>query len=113
MEEEIEDEFYCGEEDKNIGFTEQYKQLMTSITNRSPTDTKQDIFRQRPILGNRILTPIRDEKISDADFTAVWQDADELEQICEFYEGRMNVIEIINRANELRHRGVRLKKLKV
>jgi len=41
--EEIEDEFYCGESEKEVkkfNFTEEYKRLMKNLTNFSPSDVK-------------------------------------------------------------------------
>ena len=50
MEEEIEDEFYCGEpiEEKKRGFTEEYKNLMRNLTSVHK-EPEPEIFRRRPI----------------------------------------------------------------
>jgi|TARA_B100000035_G_C20680176_1_gene413597 uncharacterized protein YdcH (DUF465 family) len=90
--EEIEDEFYCGETDKvieevvkKINFTEEYRNLMESIT----------------------------EVVTDSEFTEIWERHNSLLQVTTDLEGRMTTIEIIQRVYELRSKGVRLKLLSV
>tara|TARA_B100000575_G_scaffold146072_1_gene116578 strand:+ start:370 stop:747 length:378 start_codon:yes stop_codon:yes gene_type:complete len=121
MEEEIEDEFYCGEpiEEKKRGFADEYKDLMRSLTDvgKQP-DTH--VFRQRPILGNRILTPVReDHHISDHDFVRLWQGHTSIIDLLNACNNLLHdmrrwtaehtISEIIDRANDLRRKGVNLK----
>tara|TARA_B100001113_G_C21062607_1_gene601876 strand:+ start:481 stop:855 length:375 start_codon:yes stop_codon:yes gene_type:complete len=120
MEEEIEDEFYCGEpiEEKKRGFTDEYKDLMRSLTDVSKQPDTQ-VFRQRPILGNRILTPVREgHHISDHDFVRLWQGHTsiiDLLNACDDFEDQYGfteehtIREIIDRATYLRRKGVNLK----
>ena len=123
-EEEIEDEFYCGEpiEEKKRGFTEEYKNLMRSLTDISKkpaTIHEPEVFRQRPILGNRILTPVREgHHISDQNFVRLWQHHHsilDLLDACNDFEdaggwtAEHTIKEIIDRANFLRRKGVNLK----
>ena len=120
MEEEIEDEFYCGEpiEEKKRGFTDEYKDLMRSLTDVGKQPDTQ-VFRQRPILGNRILTPIKEDRhISDQDFVRLWQGHTSIVDLlnaCNNFEddggwtAEHTISEIIDRANYLRRKGVNLK----
>ena len=126
MEEEIEDEFYCGEpiDEEKRGFTEEYKNLMRSITSvgKEP-EPEPEIFRQRPILGNRILTPIplaREEghHISDQNFVRLWMShysIIDLLDACNDFEDQHGfttehtIKEIIDRVSELRRKGVNLR----
>lgn len=120
MEEEIEDEFYCGEpiDEEKRGFTDEYKALMRSITSVGK-EPEQEIFRQRPILGNRILTPFREgHHISDQNFVRLWMSHHsiiDLLDACNDFEDQNGfteehtIREIINRANDLRRKGVNLK----
>ena len=122
MEEEIEDEFYCGEpiDEEKRGFTEEYKALMRSLTSvgKEP-QPEPDVFRRRPILGNRILTPVKEEHhISDQNFVRLWQEHTsiiDLLDACNDFEddggwtAEYTIREIIDRATDLRRRGVNLK----
>ena len=137
MEEEIEDEFYCGEpnEEKKRGFTEEYKLMMKTLTDMSkkPWDgsnqksTKGDNeFRPIDKAGNFISTNgIYDFRptdeghhISDHDFVRLWQRETsiiDLLNACNNFEdaGGWTVVhtirEILNRATYLRRKGVNLK----
>lgn len=93
--EEIEDEFYCGqteEEVKKINFTEKYRELMENIS----TDEE----------------PMTD-KVTDSEFTEIWEQNSNLLQVITRLEGRMSNYEIIQRVYELRSKGVRLKSISV
>ena len=120
MEEEIEDEFYCGEpiEEKKRGFTEEYKNLMRNLTSVHK-EPEPEIFRRRPILGNRILTPVLEGyHISDQNFVRLWQSHHsiiDLLDACNDFEAQNGfteehtIREIIDRATHLRRKGVNLK----
>jgi len=92
--EEIEDEFYCGETEeviKKINFTEEYKELMKSLTGGIP----------------------KPNVVTDSEFCEIWERHERLLQVTTQLEGRMTTIEVIQRVYELRSKGVRLKLMAV
>jgi len=91
---------------------------MRSLTDVGKQPDTQ-VFRRRPILGNRILTPVREgHHISDQNFVQLWMrcySIIDLLDACNDFEDQYGfteehtIREIIDRANDLRRKGVNLK----
>ena len=100
---EEEDPYFCGEvvdEEPKINFTEEYRDLMKSVTSAS----------KKPEVRRRILTPVK--QITDSEIVTAWQQSKSLMQFMSEIESD-NLAEMLQRVRQLIQHGVRLKRMEV
>ena len=104
---EKEDPYFCGEvvdEEPKRNFTEEYRDLMNSVTSAGKEPEEERIIRRR------ILTPVK--QITDSEIVKAWQQSKSLMQFMSEIESD-NLAEMLQRVRQLIQHGVRLKRMEV